>query len=153
MLVGGGVASLLLAGLLGVLLFLSAADRGRMRETRVGLTASYRMLHRLRLGAGAEWTRRDDRYDTDEVSGAPDQGSHHLDFSGDAIGGTLGFRFDSADSGAGTWTVGGALRYLPKLDLKGRLKSDLLSGTVDSAFSATRESGIEGGLAVGFAQA
>ena len=88
--------------------------KASMRETRVGLTASYRMLHRLRLGAGAEWTRRDDRYDTDEVSGAPDQGSRHLDFSGDAIGGTLGFRFDSADSGAGTWTVGGALRYLPK---------------------------------------
>jgi len=35
MLVGGGVASLLLVSLLGVLLFLSAADRGRMRETRV----------------------------------------------------------------------------------------------------------------------
>jgi len=122
--------------------------KANMRETRVGLAASYRMLHRLRFGAGAEWTRRDDRYDSDEVSGSPDQGSRHLDFSGDAIGGTLGFRFDSADSGAGTWTVGGALRYLPKLDLTGRLQADLLSGTVDSAFSATRESGVEGGLAV-----
>jgi hypothetical protein len=35
MLVAAGVTSFLLAGLLGALLFLSAADRGRMRNTRV----------------------------------------------------------------------------------------------------------------------
>jgi hypothetical protein len=122
-----------------------------MRETRVGLSASYRVLHGLRFGAGVEWTRRDDRYDSDETSGAPDQGSHHLDFAGEGVGGTLGFRFDSADSGAGVWTVGGALRYVPELDLEGRLQYDLLSGSGDSAFSATREAGVEGGLAAAFA--
>jgi len=35
MLVAAGVTAFLLAGLLGALLFLSAADRGRMRNTRV----------------------------------------------------------------------------------------------------------------------
>lgn len=122
-----------------------------MRETRAGLAASYRIAHGLRLGAAVEWTRRDDRYDSDEVSGSPDQGSHHLDFSGEGVGGTLGFRYDSADSGAGTWVVGGALRYLPKLDLDAKLTADLLSGTTDSSFTITRESGVEGGLAAGFA--
>jgi Tfp pilus assembly protein PilN len=37
MLIASGIASLLLAGLLGVLVFLIAADRGRMRETRTAV--------------------------------------------------------------------------------------------------------------------
>ena len=126
------------------------AGQADMRETRAGITASLALRHDLRFGAGVEWTRRDDRYDSDETSGAPDQGSHHIDFSGSAVGGSLGFRWDSADSGAGVWTVGGALRYVPRLDVTGKLQYDLLSGSGDSTFSATRESGVEGGLATSF---
>jgi hypothetical protein len=122
-----------------------------MRETRAGISASLRVARGLRLGAGAEWTRRDDRYDSDEVSGSPDQGSRHLDFSGEGAGGTLGFRYDSADSGAGTWVLGGALRYVPQLDMDAHLQSDLLSGATDTSLTITRQAGVEGGLAAGFA--
>jgi hypothetical protein len=122
-----------------------------MRETRAGVTASCRVLHGLRVGGAVEWTWRDDSYDTDETSGAPDQGAYHLDFNGKGVGGTLGFRYDSADSGAGTWVIGGGVRYVPELDLKGEMSADLLSGASDSALSITREAGLEGGLAAGYA--
>ena len=45
MLVAAGVTSFLLAGLLGALLFLSAADRGRMRNTRVEVNRLNAELH------------------------------------------------------------------------------------------------------------
>jgi hypothetical protein len=109
-----------------------------MRETRAGVTASTRVLHGLRVGGAVEWTWRDDSYDTDETSGAPDQGAYHLDFNGKGVGGTLGFRYDSADSGMGTWVIGGGVRSMPQLDMKGQMSADLLSGASDSTLADAR---------------
>ena len=127
------------------------SGQATMRETRAGVTGSFRLMHRLRLGGAVEWSWRSDEYDTEETSGAPDQGAYHLDFSGEGVGGTLGFRFDSADSGAGTWVIGGGVRYVPELDLTGNMHADLLSGISDSSLSITREAGLEGGMAAGYA--
>ena len=123
-----------------------------MRETRAGATLSFGMpgLRSLRMGAGVEWTRREDRYATEEESGAPDQGVRQLEFSGDGIGGTLGLRYQSADSGARAWTVGGGVRYVPELKLEGSQQLDLLSGASETQLSATREAGWEGGLSAAY---
>ncbi len=121
-----------------------------MRETRAGLAGALK-LRGVRLGAALEWSRRQDRYETLEQSGDPNQGTRLVDFDGDAVGGTAGFRYDSADSGAGRWSVGGALRYVPELKLEGAQQLDLLTGFSDTMVAATREAGWEGGLSARYA--
>lgn len=126
------------------------SGRADMRESRAGLAASFG-VSRMRLGAAVEWSRRDDRYDTEEQSGAPDQGARHVDFAGEAVGGSVGLRYATADSGARAWTIGVALRYLPKLKLEGTQQLDLLTGFSETPVSATREAGWEGGMAARYA--
>jgi len=123
----------------------SLAGQSDNREGRAGIAASAGW-RRLRGGAALEWTRRTDRYFTREQSGAPDQGDREVNFEGDAFGYNLGLRFDSADSGAGRATVGAAVRYVPALQVNGDQVLTLLSGTSQSAVSAEREAGWEGGL-------
>jgi len=121
-----------------------------MRESRTGIASSFH-VSKLRLGAAVEWGRRDDRYDTEEQSGAPDQGTRHVDFAGEGVGGIVGFRYGSADTIAGAWTFGGALRYLPELKLEGTQQLDLLTGSSETPVAATREAAWEGGMAARYA--
>jgi hypothetical protein len=98
------------------------------REMRAGLALS-RGWSGARLGAAVEWTRREDSYDFDEVSGDPLAGRSHVDFAGDGIGFQAGARVPVASA----VVLGGALRYVPSLDLSG-------------SASATRDAGWEGGV-------
>ena len=124
----------------------TVSGQGEAREGRAGLAGSVG-IGPLRAGAAVEWTRRQDRYFTREVSGAPDQGDRETSFEGDGFGGTFGLRFDSAESGSGRVTVGAAARYLPALEVEGDQTLDLLSGTSVTPIAAEREAGWEGGLA------
>lgn len=121
------------------------AGQGEAREGRAGVAASLG-AGPVRAGAAFEWTRRQDRYFVRELSGAPDQGDRETSFEGDAMGGAMGLRFDSADSGAGRVTVGLGVRYLPALEVEGDQVLDLLSGASVTPIAAEREAGWEGGV-------
>ena len=124
--------------------------QGESREARLGAAASVRVVG-MRWGAAVEWTLRDDRYWVNEQSGAPDQGQREVAFDGTAVGWALGARYDSPDSGAGQWALGGGVRALPELDLEGTQTIDLL--TIDSTATvfARREAGWEGGASGSYA--
>ena len=112
---------------------------GSARETRAGLALSH-AWRGARLGAALEWTRRDDAYDFDEVSGSPFAGKRHVDFAGDGIGFQAGARVPVA----ARVTLGGALRYVPALDLSGRQTVEAPPLAQD--LTVTRAAGWEGGL-------
>jgi hypothetical protein len=118
------------------------------REGRVGVAGSLG-LGRMRAGAAVEWIRRQDRYFIRERSGAPDQGDRELTFDGNAVGGTFGLRYASADTGAHRLVVGAAVRYLPTLPVEGEqvITLYLIEG-YSTSVSAERESGWEGGLTI-----
>ena len=116
-----------------------------MREGRAGASASAGW-GQFRGGLAVEWTRRQDRYFVREQSGSPDQGDRELSFEGDAFGYNLGFRYDSADSGAGRLTVGAALRALPAMEFDAEQVLTLLSGDSAAIIPVEREAGWEGGL-------
>ena len=109
------------------------------RESRAGLALS-RAWRGARFGTAVEWTRREDSYDFDEVQGTPRPGLNHVDFSGDGIGFQAGARVPVASA----VVLGGALRYVPVLDLSGRqtIEADDLAQSV----SATRDAGWDGGV-------
>src|SRR5262245_35239832 len=117
------------------------------REARAGLASSL-ALAGVRYGAALEWTWRDDRYWTQETSGSPDQGQRTIAFTGNAIGWAVGARWETPDTSAGKWTVGGAVRSLPKLKVDGDVTLDLLSGYSNTPLSAEREAGWEGGVSI-----
>jgi hypothetical protein len=123
----------------------SLNGRADTRETRAGLATSGG-LGKLRAGVAVEWTRRTDEYTTIEQSGAPERGQRQVNFEGDAFGGTLGLRYDSADSGAGRVTLGLGARYVPALEVTGDQVLDLASGLTVASVSAEREAGWEGGV-------
>jgi hypothetical protein len=129
-----------------------ATIRGQadVRETRAGAAASAAVA-RVRLGGAVEWTRRDDRYQTDEQSGAPDQGQRLVEFDGSGVGWAVGVHYDTPDSGAHSWTMGAALRSIPKLEVSGQQTLDLLSGSSTAAVAAVREAGWEGGVSTRYA--
>ena len=109
------------------------------RELRAGLALSH-AWRAARFGAALEWTRRDDSYDFKETSGNPFAGERHVDFSGDGFGFQAGARVEVVPR----VTLGGALRYVPALDLSGEQDSHALG--IAGPASATREAGWEGGL-------
>jgi len=109
------------------------------RELRAGLALS-RAWRGARLGAAVEWTRREDSYDFDEVSGSPLAGLRHVDFSGDGIG----FQAGASVPVTSVVMLGGALRYVPSLDLAGRRTSE--AEDLVQEVSATREAGWDGGV-------
>ena len=109
------------------------------RELRAGLALSH-AWRGARFGAAAEWTRRGDSYDFNEVQGTPQPGLSHVDFSGDGIGFQAGANLPVAPA----VVLGGALRYVPSLELSGQQSAPTLATA--RPVSATREAGWEGGL-------
>jgi hypothetical protein len=109
------------------------------RELRAGLALSCALLG-ARLGAAVEWTRREDSYDFNVIQGGTQPGLSHVDFSGDGIGFQAGARVPVAPA----FVLGGALRYVPSLDLGGQ--QTIEAGDLVQPVSATREAGWEGGV-------
>lgn len=111
------------------------------RELRAGLALSHAWRD-ARFGAAVEWTRREDSYDFNEVQ--PQPGLRHVDFSGDGIGFQAGARVPVASA----IVLGGALRYVPALDLSGQKSapSPGLAEDLVQPVSATRDAGWEGGV-------
>ncbi len=109
------------------------------RELRAGLALS-RAWFGARFGAAVEWTRREDFYDFTEFSGSPLAGLRHVDFSGDGIG----FQAGASVPVASVVALGGALRYVPSLDLCGRQTIEA-EGLVQDVL-VTREAGWDGGV-------
>jgi hypothetical protein len=116
------------------------------RETRTGAALSYGLFGTLRLGAAVELTHRSDDWTRTLESGAPESGTYHTDWKGDAVGGQAGFRWTHGDTAGRPLVVGGALRYLPELKVSGANTTDLLIGSTDSSVTTTRASGWEGGV-------
>jgi hypothetical protein len=114
------------------------------RELRAGLAASV-AVGPGRLGLGAEWTRREDAYQTVEHSGNPQSGTSRLDLSGDGFGLQAGARLDRGDSSAGAFRVGLGVRYLPALDLEASHSEAFLIGTSKDTLHLRREAGWEAG--------
>jgi hypothetical protein len=107
------------------------------RELRAGLAFSH-AWRGTRFGAAVEWTRREDSYDFDEIQ--PQPGLSHVDFSGDGVGFQAGARVPVASA----VELGGALRYVPALDLSGQQSSPSLVAVLP--VSATRDAGWDGGV-------
>jgi hypothetical protein len=110
------------------------------RETRAGLAVSVPWRF-VRFGVAAEWTRRDDAYDYEQHSGSPSDGTHHVDFSGDAMGFRAGVRLAPHPR----VQVGAAVGYLPALDLSGTWQVASPAEDTTSSFQARRRSAWEGG--------
>lgn len=111
------------------------------RELRAGLALSH-AWRGAQFGAAVEWTRREDSYDIDSIY---DGRLDHLGFSGEGVGFQVGARVPIASS----VVLGGALRYVPPLDLGGRQELD--AGYLVQDVSSTREAGWEGGLSARWA--
>jgi hypothetical protein len=127
------------------------AGQSELREGRAGLALSG-ARGGLRVGAALEWTWRNDLYRTVEQSGAPESGVREARFSGEALGGALGVRWQSTDSDvAGRWTLGLGLRHVPALELDGESRSELLADTSTILIAAEREPGWEAGIASRYA--
>jgi hypothetical protein len=87
-----------------------------------------------------ELTRRVDSYDFNVIQGTTQPGLSHVDFSGNAIGFQAGVRVPVVSA----VVLGGALRYVPSLDLSGQRTieaEDLVQPVL-----ATRAAGWEGGV-------
>ena len=67
------------------------------RETRFGGAFATR-FGAARAGVAIEWTRREDDYRHIYQAGSPDDGTTELSFSGGALGGQVGVRWDRGDS-------------------------------------------------------
>jgi len=109
------------------------------RELRAGLALS-RAWRGAQLGAAVEWTRRADSYDFNEIQGTPLPGLSHVDFSGDGIGFQVGARVPVAPA----VELGGALRYVPSLDLSGQQTIEAID--LAQPVSASRDAGWDGGV-------
>jgi hypothetical protein len=118
------------------------------RETRAGAALARELFGALRLGIAVETTHRSDDWTRTLESGAPESGTYHTDWKGDAVGGQAGFRWTHGDSAGRALVLGGALRYLPELEVKGENTTDLLVGSTDSSVTTRRASGWEGGVSV-----
>ncbi len=115
------------------------------RELRAGLGVATGGA-RWRLGVAGEFTHRDDSYETADKSGSPLSGTSRSTFSGSAVGGVAGARVELGPESLNHVTVGAAVRLVPELKVDGDFDAELLSGSSAGSFSATRASGVEGGL-------
>ncbi len=106
------------------------------RELRAGLALS-REWRGGRLGAGVEWTHRQDSYELVASSGEL-MGTRSVDFDGNAVGFQAGAILPAGER----VRVGAAVRYVPGLEASGR---QLLGGT-GTDIVATRGGGLEGGV-------
>jgi hypothetical protein len=114
------------------------------REMHEGLAASI-AVGPARLGVAAEWTHRADFYDLTEVSGSPDEGHRRASFSGGGLGAQAGGRLDLGPASHRV-ELGGAVRWVPSLDLEGVELRELLSDTSSTPVAVSRTSGWEGGV-------
>jgi hypothetical protein len=103
-----------------------------------------------RVGGAAEWTRRSDDYEFHEQSGSPDAGDRLASFSGGALGFQGGLRWESPELFGGPLSIGLAARYLPELEMEGDETVATPLRDTSFAIAATLESGLEGGLSVGY---
>lgn len=115
------------------------------RELRAGLIVG-RTIGDWRLGLAGEWTRRDDRLATTEVSGSPDAGQRTLTFDGASVGGALGAMWSRTPAARWGTEVGATLRHVGAIDAPFESESDLLSGRTTAAGEATRDATWEAGL-------
>jgi hypothetical protein len=122
------------------------------RETRAGVALST-ARGAWRFGVAGEWTRREDDFQYEEVSGVPDPGFREVLMSGTGIGGAIGVRGDVKVLHGKALTVGAALRLVPALALSGTQTIDLLSGTNTVDFGVDRGSAVEYGVSARLALA
>jgi hypothetical protein len=115
------------------------------RETRVGLAVAH-AFGGLHAGAGIEWTRREDDYRRVYSGGGMDDGTTEVSFSGGALGGQAGLRYDRGDSTAGSFSVGGAVRAIPALTLDGEQSVETLAESSFGPTTVHRSGGIEAGV-------
>jgi hypothetical protein len=117
------------------------------RETRAGAGVTT-MLGALRVGAAVELTVRKDLYSVIKQSGGPSTGGGVLSFDGSAVGGQAGIHWSRGASPKGRLEIGGAVRWLPELDVAQAPTGTLAIGPPPAA--ATRESGWEGGVSAAY---
>jgi hypothetical protein len=121
------------------------------REMRGGLGVSAGWK-RMRFGLAGEWTYRTDDYLTNDKSGSPLSGSSDVRFSGSGVGGQAGARIDFGPAdGAGAFTVGTALRWVPEMKMDGDEASKLVTGGTNGTVHVTRTAGVESGLSARWA--
>lgn len=115
------------------------------REIRAGLAVS-RGFGGARFGVSGEWLRRQDSYETHEISGSPRSGDRVMDFDGSGFGGSAGFTYArDPDRPWGSW-IGGAIHYGSELTLDGTITEHLASGDTASTFQLVREAEWSGGI-------
>ena len=120
------------------------------REIHAGAAISLGMGP-ARFGVSGEYVRRDDFYETHEVSGSPLAGDRRIELTGDGFGGSFGFTWEKdTDRPWGSW-FGGAIRYGSELTLAGSYEgvNDVPGGIAADtsyAFDATRETEWSGGV-------
>src|SRR5207244_1451771 len=112
------------------------------RETRVG-AALATAFGAVRAGAGIEWTRREDSYRRIYHGGSVDDGTTEVSFSGAAVGGQLGLRYDHGDSARGALAIGASVRAIPSLTLDGTQIVETLGESSEGPTSVHRSGGIE----------
>ncbi|HEY6865698.1 MAG TPA: hypothetical protein VI792_00475 [Candidatus Eisenbacteria bacterium] len=126
------------------------------REIRAGGGISFG-VSALRAGVAAEWTRRDDRYESEEQSGSPTAGTLTTTLSGDAVGMQGGLRLDLGRSGSHPFTLGAGARRVPALSLTGQdvFVPQVAGPTVTTDYGVSRDASWEGGVSarVGLAPA
>ncbi len=133
----------------------SVQSNSSAREFRGGLALSLGP-GRWRFGVAGEWTQRVDHYQRTEQTGGPAYPTHTADFSGGALGGQAGFRLSTGE-GQGAFTLGGAARYIPELELTGEEVITItdagtmaITSTTTTPIATLREAGWEGGLSLGY---
>lgn len=117
------------------------------REMRAGLAVSHAAFGG-RVGVAGEWVNRDDTYERKEVSGSPDAGTTHAEFSGSGVAAAVGGRWERDPDAMWGWTAGASLRWNGELSTDGTATADQVGGASRTSFTATRASGVEGGAGV-----
>ncbi len=116
------------------------------REIRAGLALSHG-VGPGRAGVSGEWVRRQDSYETHEVSGNPLDGDRFIDFDGESFAASAGYALArDPDKPWGSW-FGAAVHYGAELTVDGTVLEPV--GSPDSlsfAFSATRAAEWSGGV-------
>lgn len=115
------------------------------REYRAGVAVSA-PVGALRVGLGAELTGRSDTYELQEISGSPESGMRELEFSGTAVGGQGGVRWESEAPWGGPLRVGVAGRWVPAMSVDATQTLTLLVGDSTSRFTAERDAGWDAGF-------
>jgi hypothetical protein len=115
------------------------------REIRAGLAISHAMGPG-RVGVSGEWVRRQDSYETHEVSGNPSAGDRFIDFDGEATGASFGYSYAKDPDKPWGKSFGAALHYGSELAVNGVLQEPAASPVPSGEFKATRDAEWSGGV-------